>query len=140
MFATPIFRVTSVSRFLLKSRIQYFAKITCKKVPCKEYMTTEPFMTNSRCLFCCFSIASAAFESKLRFFNDFSLCVKWKKRYLECPIFFVMNLDPSYLELIEGQTPCNNHSSKGDVDLEERDGFLGFLTHSMTPLDHIYSL
>ena len=34
----------------------------------------------------------------------------------------------------------NTVRSKGDVDLEERDGFLGFLTHNMTPLDRIYSL
>ena len=34
---------------------------------------------------------------------------------------------------------CLN-STKGDVDLEERDGFLGFSIPSMNPLDHIYSL
>ena len=34
----------------------------------------------------------------------------------------------------------NTVRSKGDVDLEERDEFLGFLTHNMTPLDLIYSL
>ena len=33
----------------------------------------------------------------------------------------------------------NTVRSKGDVDLEERDEFLGFLTHNMTPLDLIYS-
>ena len=34
---------------------------------------------------------------------------------------------------------CLN-STKGDVDLEERDGFLGFSIPSMNPLDHICSL
>lgn len=34
---------------------------------------------------------------------------------------------------------CLN-STTGDVDLEERDGFLGFLILSMNPLDRICSL
>ena len=34
---------------------------------------------------------------------------------------------------------CLN-STKGDVDLEESDGFLAFLIPSMNPLDHISSL
>ena len=34
---------------------------------------------------------------------------------------------------------CLNNT-KGDVDLEERDGFLGFSISNMNPLDHIYSL